>query len=84
MFALDTYGSPPVVMMDVVEGDSSDPSVEMEFVKAVEPEYKGKIEKMERFAFYERSRKAFAIVVTGEVRKYGNVIIKKGVTPVYK
>ena len=34
---------------------------------------------LERFAFYERARQAFAIVATGEARLYGNVILKKGV-----
>jgi len=34
---------------------------------------------LERFAFYERARKAFAIVATGERRLYGNIILKKGV-----
>ena len=37
---------------------------------------------MERFAFYERAKKAYAIVLTGETGKYGNIILKKGVTPV--
>jgi L-fucose mutarotase len=35
--------------------------------------------KLERFAFYERAKKAFAIVATGELRTYGCVVIKKGV-----
>jgi L-fucose mutarotase len=35
----------------------------------------------ERFAFYERARKAFAVVMTGETAKYGNIILRKGVTP---
>jgi L-fucose mutarotase len=34
---------------------------------------------LERFAFYERARAAYAIVATGEVRLYGNIILKKGV-----
>jgi L-fucose mutarotase len=34
---------------------------------------------LERFAFYERAAKAFAIVVSGETRLYGNLILKKGV-----
>ncbi|HSK42057.1 MAG TPA: RbsD/FucU domain-containing protein [Arenibaculum sp.] len=34
---------------------------------------------IERFAFYERARNAYAIVITGERRLYGNVIVKKGV-----
>ena len=32
--------------------------------------------------FYERAKKAYAVVVTGETAKYGNIIIKKGVTPI--
>lgn len=34
---------------------------------------------LERFAFYERAQTAYAIVATGEVRLYGNIILKKGV-----
>jgi len=34
---------------------------------------------LERHAFYERARAAFLIVQTGETRKYGNVLLKKGV-----
>ena len=36
-------------------------------------------EAMERFAFYDRARHAFAIVQTGELQPYGNVLFKKGV-----
>jgi L-fucose mutarotase len=39
-------------------------------------------ERTERFAFYERAKKAYAVVMTGETVKYGNVILKKGVIPV--
>lgn len=79
LFELDSY-SIPVVMMDAVPGDSLDPAVEAAYRKALD--YDGKIEKMERFAFYERAKKVYAIVLTGETRKYGNVILKKGVTPI--
>ncbi|MBP0651986.1 L-fucose mutarotase, partial [Mycobacterium tuberculosis] len=34
------------------------------------------------FAFYDRTRAAFAVVLTGETAKYGNILIKKGVIPV--
>ena len=40
-----------------------------------------KLGQLERFAFYERARSSFAIVVSGERRLYGNVILKKGVIP---
>ena len=36
---------------------------------------------LERFAFYERARQAFAVVATGETRLYGNLLLKKGVIP---
>jgi L-fucose mutarotase len=40
------------------------------------------IKHIDRFAFYDRARKAFAVVMTGETAKYGNIILVKGVTPV--
>ena len=79
LFELDSYAT-PVVMMAPVKGDSLDPSVEAIYRRALG--YTGDICREERFAFYERAKKAFAVVVTGETRKYGNVILKKGVTPV--
>ena len=79
LFELDEYAT-PVVMMAPVPGDSLDPSVEARYRRALG--YEGKIEQMERYAFYERAKKAYAVVVSGETAKYGNVILKKGVTPV--
>ncbi len=38
-------------------------------------------EMMERFAFYERAKKAYAIVATGELARYANIILKKGLLP---
>lgn len=78
LFELDSYAT-PVVMMEAVSGDALDPAVEEAYRTALG--YDGKIERMERFAFYERAKKAYAIVITGETRKYGNIILKKGVTP---
>ena len=78
LFELDAYAT-PVVMMDAVPGDSLDPDVERAYRAALG--YEGEVERMERYAFYERAKKAYAIVLTGETRKYGNVILKKGVTP---
>jgi L-fucose mutarotase len=36
-------------------------------------------EAIERYAFYERTRQAFAIVVTGELQPFGNFLLRKGV-----
>jgi len=79
LFELDAYAV-PVVMMEAVPGDTLDPTVEAKYRKALG--YDGKIERMERYAFYERAKKAYAVVISGETAKYGNIILKKGVTPV--
>jgi L-fucose mutarotase len=76
LFELDAYAT-PVIMMDAVPGDTLDPAVEARYRKALG--YTGEIERVERFAFYERAGKAYAVVVSGETAKYGNIIIKKGV-----
>ncbi len=82
LFELDSY-APPLVMMAVVPGDTPDPSVEEEYMRIVRKHLPtaNPPERIDRFAFYERARQAFAIVVTGELRKYGNLLLKKGVTP---
>ncbi len=79
LFELDSYAT-PVIMMEAVKGDSLDPEVERKYRAALG--YEGTIERMERYAFYERAKKAYAIVLTGETAKYGNIILKKGVTPI--
>jgi L-fucose mutarotase len=84
LFELDSFIPNPVAMMDAVPGDSLDPSVEAAYLEAIHRHAPGTpaIERVERFAFYERARDAFAVVMTGETAKYGNVILVKGVTPV--
>lgn len=83
LFILDSYVDNPVMMMAPVPGDDLDPSVEASYRAAIDrnwPETPA-IARIERFAFYERTKSAFAVVMTGETAKYGNVILKKGVTP---
>ncbi|VFS75876.1 L-fuculokinase [Raoultella planticola] len=81
LFELDSY-APPLVMMAAVEGDTLDPQVEMRYRDALSPQSPcPDIVRIDRFAFYERAQKAFAIVITGERAKYGNILLKKGVTP---
>ena len=79
LFELDAYAT-PVIMMEAVPGDTLDPAVEARYRKALG--YEGIIERVERFAFYERAKKAYAVVLSGEIAQYGNIILKKGVTPV--
>jgi L-fucose mutarotase len=81
---LDSYVPAPVAMMAPVPGDALDASVERSFRKVIDARWPGTppVERVERFAFYERARKAFCVVMTGETVKYANVILKKGVIPV--
>ena len=82
LFELDSY-APPLAMMAVVEGDTLDPAVEEDYVGVLKKHltHAPQPVRLERYAFYERARGAFAIVMTGDTRKYGNLLLKKGVTP---
>lgn len=82
LFELDSY-APPLVMMAAVEGDTLDASVEQRYLQALSsPDRRDlSVTRIDRFAFYERAQKTFAIVITGETAKYGNILLKKGVTP---
>ena len=83
LFELDSYADAPVVMMAAVPGDTLDPAVESAYRRVIDRHAPKAppIARLERFAFYERAGRAFAIVMTGETAKYGNVLLKKGVTP---
>ncbi|MGD9202078.1 MAG: L-fucose mutarotase [Chitinispirillia bacterium] len=80
----DEYVEYPLVMMAAVKGDLLDPRVEESYMDKITRYWNShnKIERIERFAFYKRTKSAFAVVMTGETAKYGNIILKKGVVPV--
>ena len=82
LFELDSY-APPLAMMAPAKGDKLDPAVEKRFVAAMAKHLPKvpKIDRIDRFAFYDRAKTAYACVLTGETAKYGNIILKKGVTP---
>ncbi len=80
LFPLDTYVEAPVMLMQVTPGDDVDPVIWKEYRKIVDKHQDNvNFEEIERFAFYERARDAYAIVATGEGALYANVILKKGV-----
>ena len=81
LLSLDEHVDAPVVMMLPAPQDSLDPNVERDFRAAIDRCWPSTppIVRMERYAFMARSRAAFAVVMTGETRKYGNVLLKKGV-----
>ena len=83
---LDSYVPHPIAMMAAAPGDTLDEAVERSFREVIDRHWPQtpQVEHIERFAFYERTKKAYAVVMTGETVKYGNIILKKGVIPLNK
>lgn len=83
LFELDSYVDSPVIMMEAVQGDQLDPLVGKSYREPIDTHAPGTAdyEQVERFAFYERAQECFAVIITGTTAKYGNIILKKGVTP---
>lgn len=82
VFPLDTYVEKPVSLMEVVPGDTVETPIWDEYEKIIAKEDARGAEvvgHIERFAFYEEARKAYAVIATGESALYANVILQKGV-----
>ena len=83
LMPLDTYVDAPLAIMETTNGDPT-PVIWEEFEKIAkkhEPD-NCKFENVERFAFYERAKKAYAVIATGETAIYANIILKKGVVKI--
>ena len=78
LFPLDTY-APPLYIMKKVDGDTVETPIWDEFAEIVKPYTSASLEQLERFEFYERAKKSYAVLMTGETALYANIIIKKGV-----
>ena len=79
VFPLDQYDDNNFVLMQKCEGDTADTSIWQTYeaiLKKYEPAATVSFE--ERFAYYERAKKAYAIIATGEEKQYANIILKKG------
>ncbi|CAL8357614.1 unnamed protein product [Boreogadus saida] len=84
LFPLDTYVSSPAAVMALVEADvrsGLEVPVWGRYSHLVNQalQMQKSLEQVERFAFYERAKKAFAVIATGETSIYGNLILKKGI-----
>jgi len=80
LFPLDNYVQAPVALMAVAAGDTAPTPVIWDTYAGILERHGGAgVEYMERFAFYERAKAAYAVVATGEGAVYANVILKKGV-----
>jgi len=80
-FPLDIYVDRPVGLMAVVPGDKTKPTIWEQYRKliAASGEKFSDFEFIERFAFYERAKLAYAVIATSEKALYANIILKKGV-----
>lgn len=83
LFELDTYAD-PLIMMQPVPQDVLDDSIEKKYLDIVSKICTNissipKIIHIDRFSFYKRAQMASAIVITGELSKYSNIILKKGI-----
>ncbi|XP_058507910.1 fucose mutarotase [Solea solea] len=85
LLPLDTYVPSPAAVMDLVDMDKqrhlSVPVWDIYTNYLSQAGSQAPLEMVERFTFYERAKKAFAVVATGEKALYGNLILKKGVIP---
>jgi len=79
-FPLDPYVPQAVALMAVVPGDTAKTEIWDEYrriVKRHDPAFR-EFQMVERFAFYERARSAYAILATSETAIYANIILKRG------
>ncbi len=78
---LDSFVESPAICMEVVAGDTTKPAIWEEFSRLLKKHHPdaGPMTFIERFDFYDRSKRAFAILATGERALYANIILKKGV-----
>ncbi|CAM4065159.1 L-fucose mutarotase [Paenibacillus alkaliterrae] len=81
LFPLDQYVAKPAALMQVVPGDTVQTPIWEEY-RSIIAERTGlaePFEQVDRFAFYERAKQAYAVIATGEGALYANLILKKGV-----
>ena len=83
LIPLDTYVDAPVTLMGVAKGaEQIDVPIWDEFrsiVSEFDERGAAAFRTVDRFAFYEEAKQAFAVVATSEAARYANIILKKGV-----
>ena len=82
VFPLDTYVEKPVNLMEVMPGDDVETPI-WDTYKEIVAKHDGRgaeaVGNIERFAFYEEAKTAYAIIATSESALYANVMLQKGV-----
>jgi L-fucose mutarotase len=81
LLPLDTRVTPAVFTMEVTNDPEAVPPPVAEFAAVFTRQDLADVDigRLERQAFYERARGAYAIVRTGEARRFGNILLVKGV-----
>ena len=82
LLPLDTYVEKPAMLMQVTPGDKVETPIWEEYCAVIakhDPRGGDAVGSLERFAFYEESRKCYAIIATGEGALYANLMLQKGV-----
>jgi L-fucose mutarotase len=78
---LDTFIDNAAERMEIVGKPKEVPAVQKEVQKVID-KAEGKswpLKSIERFAFYEKAKKAYCVIQTGERRFYGCFVLTKGV-----
>ncbi|MDD4632897.1 MAG: L-fucose mutarotase [Proteiniphilum sp.] len=80
LMPLDSYSEQQVFLMEVAPGDNYKPEIWNDYKEILQSSGEPfSIGYIERFAFYERAKKSYAVIATGEEALYANIILKKGV-----
>ncbi|MBS7697250.1 MULTISPECIES: RbsD/FucU domain-containing protein [unclassified Chelatococcus] len=81
LLPIDDFVSDPVRRMEVVGDRDTVPPIQQEVQRVVDAAAGRALpaEGIERFAFYDAARKAFAVVQVGDLRPYGCFLVRKGV-----
>ncbi len=79
LLPLDSFVPNPAATMQPVDDPQSVPPAVQDLTRVLGEQGHGAPETIERHAFYEVVRAAYAVVQTGEMRAYGNVVLTKGV-----
>ena len=79
LIPLDTYSDENFMLMQTTNGDPT-PEIWAKYDKVANKRDKNvRKAEIERYAFYDRAKKAYAVIATGEQAIYANIILKKGV-----
>jgi L-fucose mutarotase len=82
VFPVDVFEKPSSLTMQVVGHESAVPVPVSEFGHLLTHQGEHPPQSLERFAFYDLARSSMLIVQTGDLRKYANILLRKGVISV--